>query len=90
MSGSRYARDGLRGRAIAPATPHKGSLQALMLRRQFLPEKIKRFAATELTGACIIEAQLYKDNRGLFGRTFCAREFREHWQTWRGTPSGIT
>jgi dTDP-4-dehydrorhamnose 3,5-epimerase len=37
-----------------------------------------RIIATKLAGACIIEPEPHKDSRGLFARTFCAREFREH------------
>jgi dTDP-4-dehydrorhamnose 3,5-epimerase len=42
-----------------------------------------RFTATKLAGAYIIEPQLHKDDRGLFARTYCAREFRD--QGLRGT-----
>ena len=37
-----------------------------------------RFVATELPGAFVIELEPYGDERGLFARTFCAREFAEH------------
>jgi dTDP-4-dehydrorhamnose 3,5-epimerase len=37
-----------------------------------------RFAATKLAGAYIIEPETQEDSRGLFGRTFCAREFHDH------------
>lgn len=37
-----------------------------------------RFTELSLKGAYLIELQPYKDSRGLFGRTFCAREFRDH------------
>ena len=47
-------------------------------RRQFLLDKIMRFTATKLEGACIIEPEPHEDSRGLFARTYCAREFREH------------
>src|SRR6476620_2028582 len=60
-----------------------------------------RFTATNLAGACIIDPQLHKDNRGLFARTFCAREFREQglvdtfvqcntsWNARKGTVRGL-
>jgi len=60
-----------------------------------------RFIATELAGACIIEPEPHKDSRGLFARTFCAREFREHglldtfvqcntsWNSLTGTLRGL-
>jgi len=35
------------------------------------------FVATKLAGAYIVEPQLHEDSRGLFARTYCAREFRE-------------
>ncbi len=35
------------------------------------------FIPTKLEGAWIIEPQLHEDSRGLFARTFCAREFGE-------------
>src|ERR1700716_3838497 len=60
-----------------------------------------RFTATKLAGACIIEPQLREDNRGLFARTYCAREFREQglldsfvqcntsWNARKGTVRGL-
>jgi len=60
-----------------------------------------RFTATELAGAWIIEPEPHKDSRGLFARTFCAREFREHglldtfvqcntsWNSLTGTLRGL-
>jgi dTDP-4-dehydrorhamnose 3,5-epimerase len=36
-----------------------------------------QFSATKLEGAWVIEPQPYKDSRGLFARTYCAREFGE-------------
>jgi dTDP-4-dehydrorhamnose 3,5-epimerase len=36
-----------------------------------------QFTATKLAGAYIIAPQLHEDSRGLFARTYCAREFRE-------------
>ncbi len=36
------------------------------------------FHPTKLEGAFIIELKPFKDHRGLFARTFCAREFEEH------------
>jgi dTDP-4-dehydrorhamnose 3,5-epimerase len=36
-----------------------------------------QFTPTKLEGAWIIEPQPHKDSRGLFARTYCAREFRE-------------
>ena len=36
-----------------------------------------RFAETELRGAYIIELEFFRDARGLFARTFCAREFEK-------------
>jgi dTDP-4-dehydrorhamnose 3,5-epimerase len=35
-----------------------------------------RFTETPLIGAFIVELESHKDDRGLFARTFCAREFR--------------
>ena len=37
-----------------------------------------RFLTTPLQGAFLIELEPHTDERGLFARTFCAREFREH------------
>jgi dTDP-4-dehydrorhamnose 3,5-epimerase len=60
-----------------------------------------RFTATKLVGACIIEPQLREDNRGLFARTYCAREFHEQglvdsfvqcntsWNARKGTVRGL-
>jgi dTDP-4-dehydrorhamnose 3,5-epimerase len=36
-----------------------------------------RFTATKLDGAWIVDPEPYEDGRGLFARTFCAREFRD-------------
>jgi dTDP-4-dehydrorhamnose 3,5-epimerase len=36
------------------------------------------FIPTKLAGAWIIEPQPHKDDRGLFARTYCAREFLAH------------
>lgn len=35
------------------------------------------FSELELAGACLVEVNPHEDERGLFARTFCAREFRE-------------
>jgi dTDP-4-dehydrorhamnose 3,5-epimerase len=60
-----------------------------------------RFTATKLAGAYVIEPQPHADSRGLFARTFCAREFREHglvevfvqcntsWNARKGTVRGL-
>jgi dTDP-4-dehydrorhamnose 3,5-epimerase len=60
-----------------------------------------KFAATNLEGAWVIEPQLHEDSRGLFARTFCAREFREQglvdsfvqcntsWNARKGTVRGL-
>jgi dTDP-4-dehydrorhamnose 3,5-epimerase len=60
-----------------------------------------RFTATELDGAWIIDPEPFEDDRGLFARTFCAREFRDHglvatfvqcntsWNARRGTVRGL-
>ena len=60
-----------------------------------------RFITTKLGGACIIEPEPQDDSRGLFARTFCAREFREQglvytfvqcntsWNARRGTIRGL-
>jgi dTDP-4-dehydrorhamnose 3,5-epimerase len=60
-----------------------------------------RFIATTLAGACIVEPEPHKDNRGLFARTFCAREFQNHgltsafvqcnssWNARKGTVRGL-
>jgi dTDP-4-dehydrorhamnose 3,5-epimerase len=37
-----------------------------------------RFTETPLAGAYLIDPELLEDERGLFARTFCAREFGEH------------
>jgi len=59
------------------------------------------FTETKLPGAYTIEPQLHEDGRGLFARTFCAREFRDHglqdifvqcntsWNARRGTLRGL-
>lgn len=59
------------------------------------------FTATKLAGAYIIEPQPHKDERGLFARTYCAREFREQglldtfvqcntsWNARKGTVRGL-
>jgi dTDP-4-dehydrorhamnose 3,5-epimerase len=60
-----------------------------------------RFIETKLEGARIIEPQLLEDTRGLFARTYCAREFREQglvdtfvqcntsWNARKGTVRGL-
>lgn len=60
-----------------------------------------RFTATKLAGAWIIEPQPREDSRGLFARTYCAREFREQglldsfvqcntsWNARKGTVRGL-
>jgi dTDP-4-dehydrorhamnose 3,5-epimerase len=60
-----------------------------------------RFTATKLEGACIVEPQPHEDARGLFARTFCAREFGEQglsnrfvqcntsWNPYKGTVRGL-
>jgi dTDP-4-dehydrorhamnose 3,5-epimerase len=60
-----------------------------------------RFITTELSGAYIVEPELHEDSRGLFARTFCGREFREHglvdafvqcntsWNARKGTVRGL-
>jgi dTDP-4-dehydrorhamnose 3,5-epimerase len=60
-----------------------------------------RFIATELIGAYIVEPEPHQDSRGLFARTFCAQEFREHslvdtfvqcntsWNARKGTLRGL-
>jgi dTDP-4-dehydrorhamnose 3,5-epimerase len=40
-----------------------------------------KFVATGLPGAFVLELQPMADERGLFARTFCAREFVEHGMT---------
>jgi len=59
------------------------------------------FVATKLAGAYIVEPQLHEDSRGLFARTYCAREFREQgladafvqcntsWNARKGTLRGL-
>ena len=37
-----------------------------------------RFVTTALAGAYLIETEPQRDGRGLFARTFCAREFEQH------------
>lgn len=60
-----------------------------------------RFTATKLEGAWIVEPEPHEDSRGLFARTFCAREFRDQglvdsfvqcntsWNARRGTVRGL-
>jgi dTDP-4-dehydrorhamnose 3,5-epimerase len=36
------------------------------------------FTGTPLAGAYLIDVERYADDRGFFGRTFCAREFEKH------------
>ena len=60
-----------------------------------------RFTPTKLAGAFIIEPQLHEDSRGLFARTYCAREFSEQglvdlfvqcntsWNARKGTVRGL-
>ena len=59
------------------------------------------FTETPLIGALVVELQPHKDDRGLFARTFCAREFRAQglietvvqcntsWNTSKGTVRGL-
>jgi dTDP-4-dehydrorhamnose 3,5-epimerase len=37
-----------------------------------------KFLETPLTGACIVEIEPIEDNRGLFARSWCKREFEAH------------
>ena len=37
-----------------------------------------KFYPTELQGACIIDPDLFQDERGFFARTFCREEFQQH------------
>jgi dTDP-4-dehydrorhamnose 3,5-epimerase len=60
-----------------------------------------RFIATKLGGSFIIEPEPHEDSRGLFARTFCAREFHEQglvdsfvqcntsWNARKGTVRGL-
>ena len=60
-----------------------------------------RFTATKLEGAYVIEPEPHEDSRGLFARTYCAREFREQglvdtfvqcnvsWNARKGTVRGL-
>src|SRR5262245_45866624 len=60
-----------------------------------------RFTETKLRGAYVIELEPNTDDRGMFARTFCAREFGEHglatafvqcntsWNARRGTVRGL-
>jgi dTDP-4-dehydrorhamnose 3,5-epimerase len=60
-----------------------------------------QFTTTKLAGAYIIEPQLHEDSRGLFARTYCAREFRDQglvpsfvqcntsWNAKKGTVRGL-
>jgi dTDP-4-dehydrorhamnose 3,5-epimerase len=60
-----------------------------------------QFTPIKLEGAWIIEPQPHKDSRGLFARTYCAREFREKglvdhfvqcntsWNAHKGTVRGL-
>jgi dTDP-4-dehydrorhamnose 3,5-epimerase len=60
-----------------------------------------RFTATNLDGAWIVDPEPREDSRGLFARTFCAREFRDRglldafvqcntsWNARKGTVRGL-
>lgn len=60
-----------------------------------------QFIATKLEGAWVVEPQAHTDSRGLFARTYCAREFSEHglvdrfvqcntsWNVRKGTVRGL-
>jgi dTDP-4-dehydrorhamnose 3,5-epimerase len=60
-----------------------------------------QFIATKLKGAWVIEPQPHTDSRGLFARTYCAREFGEYglvdsfvqcntsWNARKGTVRGL-
>lgn len=60
-----------------------------------------RFIPTKLEGVWVIEPQPHKDSRGLFARTYCAREFGEQgladtfvqcntsWNAGKGTVRGL-
>jgi dTDP-4-dehydrorhamnose 3,5-epimerase len=60
-----------------------------------------QFTATKLAGAYLVEVQPHEDSRGLFARTFCAREFAEQglvdafvqcntsWNSMKGTVRGL-
>lgn len=60
-----------------------------------------RFHDTSLSGAFVVELETFADDRGLFARTFCAREFRDHgladafvqcntsWNARKGTLRGM-
>lgn len=60
-----------------------------------------RFTATNLDGAWIVEPEFHEDRRGLFARTYCAREFagrnlmhnfvqcNTSWNARKGTVRGL-
>src|SRR5688572_1901143 len=60
-----------------------------------------RFHETSLSGAFVVELETFADDRGLFARTFCGREFRDHgladafvqcntsWNARKGTLRGM-
>jgi dTDP-4-dehydrorhamnose 3,5-epimerase len=60
-----------------------------------------RFTATRLENAWIVEPEPHEDDRGLFARTFCTREFRDQglahtfvqcntsWNSRQGTVRGL-
>lgn len=60
-----------------------------------------RFTPTGLAGAFIVDVEPHTDERGLFARTFCAREFEQHglvsrfvqsstsWNARKGTVRGM-
>jgi dTDP-4-dehydrorhamnose 3,5-epimerase len=60
-----------------------------------------QFTPTKLEGAWVVEPQPHKDSRGLFARTYCAREFRKQglvdafvqcntsWNAHQGTVRGL-
>ena len=37
-----------------------------------------RFTPTPIPGACVVEPEPHRDDRGFFARTFCVEEFRAH------------
>ncbi|MDA1348062.1 MAG: dTDP-4-dehydrorhamnose 3,5-epimerase family protein, partial [Chloroflexi bacterium] len=37
-----------------------------------------KFTELALRGVCLIEPELFSDERGVFRRTFCAKELSEH------------
>lgn len=49
-----------------------------------------KFTETPIKGAFVIEVQKFEDDRGIFGRSFCEREFEEHGLTSRMVQTNVS